>query len=118
MAASRHLDDAAYLLGIVGVMLEALLGLGDLVDRSQGPLGNEPAQRELDVVTRSAHRRGDRDAVHLDLQGLLDGEGVRSCVDGTVAPAQHAAPIGRGHPYPFAGGRLSLGVECNVRRSS
>ena len=39
-------------------------------------------------------------------------------IDGTVAPAQHAASIGRGHLVPFAGGGLSLGVIARIPCSS
>ena len=99
-AASGHLHDAAYLLGIVVVVLEALLRLGHLLDGGQRTLGDEPAECELNVVTRRAHRGGHGDAIDLDLQRLLDREGVGAGVDDPVAPTQHAASIGGSHGSP------------------
>ena len=117
-APGGHLHDAAHLLWIVIDVLEALLGFHEVIDGRQRPLGHEPSQRELDVVPGSAHRRRDRNAVGLDLQRLLDGEGVGPGIDDSVAPPQHAASVGRGHGFPFAGGRLSLGVDRSRARRS
>ena len=99
-AACGHLHDAAYLLGVVLIVLEALLRLGHFLDGGEGTFGDEPAECEFDVVPRRAHRGGDGYTIDFDLERLLNRDGVGACVDDPVAPTQHAASIGGSHGSP------------------
>jgi len=80
----------------------AVVHLHDLGRRAHHALGDEEPGHEVEVVTRGAHRDGERPAVEPDLQGLLTGQGVRASGPAAVGGVPvHAAPLGSsGHGGP------------------
>ena len=95
-----HLDDSPGVLSVGVDEFEAFLGIHHIVDIGYHTFGDQPAQRELNVVSRRAHRGGNGNAVHLDLEGFFNRESIRAGGGRAITPPQHAAPVGRGHGFP------------------
>lgn len=86
---------------------EAGLRGREVLDPGDDSFGHAPAERQLDIVTRGAHRGRDDDAVDEDLQGFLDGDVIATGRNGqSVFDANDTTTI-------YARHRLSIIVNVD-----
>jgi hypothetical protein len=77
-------------------ILETLACLRDVLGRRQMTFGNQPAQRQLDVMTGGSHRGRSSTVIDLHLEGLFHGDLVALLPKSAVPPLD-AAALGGGH---------------------
>jgi hypothetical protein len=77
-------------------ILETLACLRDVIAGRQMTLGNQPAQRQLDVMTGGAHRGRGPTAIDLHLKGLFHSDLIALLTKRAVPPLD-ASALGGGH---------------------
>ena len=77
-------------------ILETLACLRDVIAGRQMTLGNQPAQRQLDVMTGGAHCGRGLTAIDLHLKGLFHGDLIALVTESAVPPLDSSA-LSKGH---------------------